>query len=380
MDYNKKALALHKQKRGKLEIKSKVRLATKEDLAAAYTPGVAAVSRAIAADKKKLDELTNRGNMVAVVSDGTAVLGLGNVGPEAGMPVMEGKAIIFKEFAGVDAVPLCIKTSDTEEIIKFCKWIEPSFAGINLEDISAPRCFEIVERLEKELDIPVFHDDQDGTAIVVLAGLINACRVTGRSLKDLKVVVNGAGAAGMAITRLLLAEKVKDIILIDSIGTIYEGRQGLNPFKEKIARKTNKRKVRGRLEEALLGADVFIGVSQANLVDEAMVRSMNPKPIIFAMANPNPEILPKLALKAGAEIVGTGRSDFPNQINNALVFPGIFRGLLDGGLKRVTTEMKKAAAVAIAYSVKPQKDRLLPPVTDKKVPRNIVRALAKFKR
>jgi len=380
MDYNKKALALHKKYKGKIEIKSKVKIQSKDDLSTVYTPGVGAVSRTIGKKPNLSWELTNRGNQVAIVSDGSAVLGLGDIGPEAAMPVMEGKSVIFKEFANIDAVPLCINTRDPEEIIKFCKYIEPSFGGINLEDISAPRCFEILERLEKELNIAVFHDDQDGTAIVTLAALINACRVTGKVMPELKITVNGAGAAGIAITKLLLLQGVKDIILADSAGIIYSGREGLNKYKKIIARKTNKRKIKGGLKEAMTGADVFIGVSKADLVNEKMVRSMNADPIIFAMANPCPEIMPNKATAAGAAIIGTGRSDFPNQINNALVFPGIFRGLLDSWSKRVTDKMKLAAAVAIAYSVKqPAKNKILPKVTDKKIVKAIARAVAKNK-
>lgn len=375
MNYNKKSLELHKKHRGKFEIKSKVPLKTKYDLSVAYTPGVGAVSLAIGKNKKLSWELSNRANQVAIVSDGTAILGLGNLGPEAAMAVMEGKAIIFKEFASVDAVPLCINTTDVDEIVKFCKLIEPSFGGINLEDISAPRCFEVLKRLENELNIPVFHDDQDGTAIVVLAALINACRVSGKVMKDLKIVLNGGGAAGIAVTRILLSQGVKDIIMVDSRGIIYEGRKNINPYKLEIAKKTNKKKIRGGLEDAMIGADVFIGVSKGNLVSEKMVRSMNKNPIIFAMANPIPEIMPDIALKAGAFIVGTGRSDFPNQINNALVFPNLFRGLLDGRIRKVTTKIKVAAAVALAYSIKPKRDMILPLVTDKKAIKAIAKAV-----
>jgi len=377
MDYNKKSVALHKKRRGKIEIRSKVPLKTRDNLSVAYTPGVAEVCREIGKDKKKSWTLTNRANQVAIVSDGTAILGLGNLGPEAAMPVMEGKAIIFKEFADIDAFPLCINSTEVEEIIKFCKLIEPSFGGINLEDISAPRCFEILERLEKELSIPVFHDDQDGTAIVVLAALINACRLTGKVMKDLKVVLNGGGAAGIAVTRLLLAQGIKDIILVDSRGIIYQGRGEMNSYKAAIAAKTNKRKLRGGLVEAMKGADVFVGVSKGGLVNKEMVESMNREPIIFAMANPVPEIMPEAAYAGGASIVGTGRSDFPNQVNNALVFPGIFRGLLDGRIKQVTTKMKIAAALAIAYSVKPRRDKILPSVLDKKVVKAIAKAINK---
>lgn len=375
MNFNKQAINLHKKNKGKIEIKSKVPLKTKTDLSTAYTPGVGAVCMEIKNKPKMTWKLTNRANQVAVVTDGTAILGLGNIGPEAGMPVMEGKSAIFKEFAGIDAVPLAINTTEVEDIIKFVKWIEPSFAGINLEDISAPRCFEITERLEKELNIPVFHDDQDGTAIVTLAALINACRVTNKVITELKVVINGAGAAGIAIAKLLLAQGIKDIVLVDSQGTIYNGRWNLNKYKQVIAKKTNKKKIKGWKEEALVGADVFIGVSKSKQLNAKMIKTMNEKPIIFPMANPDPEIYPSEALKAGAAIVGTGRSDFPNQINNALVFPGIFRGLLNNGVKRVSTKMKLASAVAIAYSVKPTKNKIVPTVTDKKVVKAIARAI-----
>jgi len=375
MDYSKKSIALHKKNRGKIEIKSKVKLENKIDLSLAYTPGVAAVSSAVGRDKKLSWQLTNRANQVAVVTDGTAILGLGNLGPEAAMPVMEGKAVIFKEFAGIDAVPLCINTTDTEEIIKFCKLIEPSFGGINLEDIAAPRCFEILQRLEKELSIPVFHDDQDGTAIVVLAALINACKVTGKAMKKLKIVINGAGAAGIAVARLLLAMGINDLIVLDSVGTIWQGRDGLNPFKIEIAKRTNRGKVKGGLKEAMAGADVFIGVSQGNLVTPAMVKSMGKDQIIFAMANPIPEIMPAKALAAGAYIVGTGRSDYPNQINNSLVFPGLFRGLLDHKVRRVTTAIKIKAALALTGVIKPKKNQLLPLVTDKRAVKTIAKSV-----
>jgi malate dehydrogenase (oxaloacetate-decarboxylating) len=378
MDYAQKSLDLHRKKRGKIEIKSKVSLKTKNDLSLAYTPGVAAVCTAIGKDKKLSYLLTNRANQVAIVSDGTAILGLGHLGPEAAMPVMEGKAIIFKEFAGIDAMPLCINSTDVDDIVKFCKMIEPSFAGINLEDIAAPRCFEILARLEKELSIPVFHDDQDGTAIVALAALINACRITGKALTKLTVVINGAGAAGIAIARLLNKAEVKEVIMLDSVGTIFRGRPGMNSIKEEIAKSTNKNKISGNLPEALAGADVFIGVSQANILTQDMIKLMNAGPIIFAMANPVPEIEPRLAYAAGASIVGTGRSDLPNQINNALVFPGLFRGLLESGLKKVTPEMKMATAIAVANSINPSDKELLPSVLDKKVVRNIRNIIMKF--
>lgn len=375
MDYSIKSMALHRKYRGKIEVKPKIKLRSRNDLSLAYTPGVAAVASAIGQNKKLSWQLTNRANQVAIVTDGTAILGLGNLGPAAAMPVMEGKAVIFKIFAGIDAIPLCINTTDTEEIIKFCKQIEPSFAGINLEDISAPRCFEILRRLEKELVIPIFHDDQDGTAIVVLAALINACKVMGRALKNLKIVVNGAGAAGLAVAKLLLAAGAEDLILLDSRGVIYAGRKNLNPAKRALAPKTNQKKITGGLTEAMSGADVFIGVSRGNLVTPEMVKSMNQQSIIFAMANPVPEIMPDLALKAGAGLVGTGRSDFPNQINNALVFPGIFRGLLNHHIKRVTTEIKIRVAIALAGVIKPSRNQILPFITDKRVVKTIVKAV-----
>lgn len=375
MNYNKKALELHKKYKGKIEIKSKIKVKTKNDLSTIYTPGVGAVSSAIFQDAKKSFELTNRGNQVAIVSDGTAILGLGNLGPEAAMPVMEGKSVIFKEFAGIDAIPLCINTNNENEIIKFCKMIEPSFAGINLEDISAPRCFTILERLEKELSIPVFHDDQDGTAIVILAGLINACRVGGKTFKELKIVINGAGAAGIATAKLLLTQNVKEIILVDSKGIIYDGRSNLNNYKKIISKKINKNKIKGDLKNAMQDADVFIGLSKGNLVNKEMIKLMNKNSIIFAMANPIPEIMPDIALRAGVFIVGTGRSDFPNQINNALVFPGFFRGLLDGKIIKINNKMKIDTAIAIAYSVKPTKNKILPEITDKNIVNVIRRAI-----
>lgn len=365
MSFSEKALELHKKNKGKIEVRSRVPLDTKEDLSVAYTPGVGAVCLKIKEEKNQVWELTNRGNTVAIVSDGTAILGLGDIGPEAGLPVMEGKSCIFKEFANVDAVPLCVKTRQVDEIVDFCKNIEPSFGGINLEDISAPRCFEVVDILEKELNIAVFHDDQDGTAIVTLAGLINAFKLTGKNLHNAKIVINGAGAGGIATTRLLLAYGVKDIILIDSAGAIYEGRSGLNPYKENISRQTNHEKLTGRLEDCVVGRDVFIGLSKAKLVNEKMISTMNRAPIVFALANPEPEIMPDKAYAAGAAVVGTGRSDFPNQINNALVFPGVFRGLLDGWKKKMTTTMKLAAAQGLASVVRnPSKDRIIPNITD----------------
>ncbi len=367
MDYNKKSIELHKKKRGKIEIRSKVSLKTKNDLSIAYTPGVGAVCAEIGKDKKRSWELTNRANQVAIVSDGTAILGLGNLGPEAAMPVMEGKSIIFKEFAGIDAMPLCINTTDVEDIVRFCKQIEPSFAGINLEDIAAPRCFDILERLEKELSIPVFHDDQDGTAIVVLAALINAAKVVKRPINKLKIIINGAGAAGIAVTKLLLTYGAKDIILLDTQGAIYEGRPDLNCAKLEIAKLINRGNFKGGLAECLVGRDVFIGLSKGNLLTVEMAKTMNKGAIIFAMANPVPEIMPGLALKAGAAIVGTGRSDFANQINNSLVFPGLFRGLLDYKVRQVTAKIKLAAAEALADSIKPKKDKILPLMSERKI-------------
>jgi malate dehydrogenase (oxaloacetate-decarboxylating) len=378
MEYSKKSIELHRRSRGKIEIRSKVSLKTKDDLSLAYTPGVAAVCTEIGRDKEKSFTLTNRANQVAVVSDGTAILGLGNLGPEAAMPVMEGKAIIFKEFADIDAIPLCINSTDVEDIVKFCKLIEPSFGGINLEDISAPRCFEILERLENELSIPVFHDDQDGTAIVTLAAIINACRVTGRDLSELHVVINGAGAAGIAIARLLIYADVKEVVLVDTQGAIYAGRPGMNPIKQNIAEISNKAKHIGDLQSTMVGADVFVGVSKGNIVTEAMIEGMNKNPFIFPMANPTPEIMPDLAFKAGASIVGTGRSDFPNQVNNALVFPGLFRGLLTTGIKQVTPEIKMAVASSIAYSITPTHDNLMPTAFNKDVVENIVNVISEI--
>lgn len=385
MDIKKQSLLMHKKNHGKLAVAGKVKIKNKKDLSLAYTPGVGAVCMEIANDKKKVFEYTCKRNTVAVVTDGSAVLGFGNIGPEAGLPVMEGKALIFKEFANVDAWPICLGTQDTEEIIKIVKAIAPGFGGINLEDISAPRCFEIEERLKKELDIPVFHDDQHGTAIVVLAGLLNALKVVGKKLEQVKIIMNGAGAAGVSVSRLLLLAGAKNLILMDTHGAIYRGRKDLNDVKEAMAEKTNTKChidvnhwdcVRGDLKEAMKKADVFIGVSKANLVDEEMVKSMNPKAIIFAMANPVPEIMPDVAKKAGAAVVATGRSDFPNQVNNALVFPGIFRGAFDNKVKQITDEMKLKAAKAIASLVKnPKADKIIPDVFDKRVVKAVARVI-----
>ncbi|SDW96731.1 malate dehydrogenase (oxaloacetate-decarboxylating) [Marininema mesophilum] len=343
------ALKMHRDNQGKLTVRSKVAVNNAEDLSLAYSPGVAEPCKDIHADEGKVYDYTMKGNLVAIVSDGTAVLGLGNIGPHAAMPVMEGKAVLFKAFAGVDAFPLCVDTNEVDRIVETVKLLAPTFGGVNLEDIAAPKCFLIEERLKRELDIPVFHDDQHGTAIVTLAGLINALKVVNKRMDEIKVVANGAGAAGIAIIKLLLSLGVKDIIMCDSKGTIYEGRaNGMNSIKEHIAQVTNQSGVQGDLAEAMKGADVFIGVSVAGAVTPNMIRSMNRDPIIFAMANPVPEIMPLEAYQAGAKVVGTGRSDFPNQVNNVLAFPGIFRGALDVRASSINEEMKVAAAYAIA--------------------------------
>lgn len=348
MTTNEKALALHKEWNGKLEIVSKTPVKSREDLSYAYTPGVAEPCKVIAENKEEAYTYTIKSNTVAVISDGSAVLGLGNIGPYAAMPVMEGKAVLFKEFGGVNAVPICLDTQDTEEIIKTVTYLAPGFGGINLEDISAPRCFEIEERLKQILDIPVFHDDQHGTAIVVLAGIINALKITGKDKNTCKVVVNGAGSAGVAITRLLLTYGFSNIIMCDKTGIISRQTEGLNWMQEKMAQVTNPAGETGSLSDAMRHADIFIGVSAPGIVTKEMVASMNKDSILFAMANPVPEIMPDLAKEAGARIVGTGRSDFPNQINNVVAFPGIFKGALEGRALQITEEMKLAAAHAIA--------------------------------
>ncbi|MEK7651006.1 MAG: NADP-dependent malic enzyme [Patescibacteria group bacterium] len=370
------SLVLHKKYSGKLEIASKVPLKNRADLTLAYTPGVGAVSRVIGKDKKLAEIYTLKSNTVAIVSDGSAILGLGNLGAEAAIPVMEGKAILFKAFANVDAFPICLDTQDPDEIVETVKRIAPVFGGINLEDISAPRCFEIEARLKKELKIPVMHDDQHGTATVVLAALINALKVRGLTKEKAKLVLNGAGAAGNAIAQLLLKFGFKNIVLVDSKGTIYEGRPGLDEYKKKLAKSTNKKKMKGGLEESLKGTDIFIGVSKAGLLTPRMIREMNPKPIIFAMANPVPEIMPDEAKKAGAWIIATGRSDFPNQINNVLAFPGIFRGALDHKVRDITDEMLVKAAKNLAAIIKhPNRERILPDAFDKAVVKAIARAI-----
>ena len=348
MTTNEKALQLHEEWNGKLNTESKCHVSSKEDLALAYTPGVAEPCKVIAKNPEAAYTYTIKSNTVAVVSDGSAVLGLGNIGPLAAMPVMEGKAVLFKEFGGVNAFPICLDTQDTEEIIETVKRIAPAFGGINLEDISAPRCFEIEERLKKELDIPVFHDDQHGTAIVVLSGVINALKVTGKKKEDCKVVVNGAGSAGIAITKILLNYGFSNVTMCDREGIISKDYPNLNWMQEEMTKVTNLEGANGTLADALKGADIFVGVSAPGIVSKEMVASMNKDAILFTMANPVPEIMPDLAKEAGARIVGTGRSDFPNQINNVIAFPGIFKGALEGRAKQITEEMKLAAALAIA--------------------------------
>lgn len=348
MDINERALQLHEEWNGKLETASKCRIATREDLALAYTPGVAEPCKVIAQDKEAAYKYTIKANTVAVVSDGSAVLGLGNIGAYAAMPVMEGKAVLFKAFGNVNAFPICLDTQDTEEIIRTVVNIAPAFGGINLEDISAPRCFEIETRLKELLDIPVFHDDQHGTAIVVLAGIINGLKVTGKKKEDCQVVVNGAGSAGIAITKLLLTYGFKNIMMCDKVGILSKGAKDLNWMQESMMEITNLTGRTGSLADALKGADVFVGVSAPGIVTAEMVSSMNKDAIIFAMANPTPEIMPDIAKAAGARVVGTGRSDFPNQVNNVIAFPGIFKGALEGRARQITEEMKLAAALAIA--------------------------------
>lgn len=370
MTSSEKALSLHKEWRGKISTTPKCHVNTREDLAIAYTPGVAEPCKVIAANKEEAYNYTIKSNTVAVVSDGSAVLGLGNIGPHAAMPVMEGKAVLFKEFGGVNAFPVCLDTQDTEEIIKTVINIAPAFGGINLEDISAPRCFEIEERLKQALDIPVFHDDQHGTAIVVLAGIINAMKVTGRTKENCNIVVNGAGSAGVAITKLLLKYGFKDIVMCDKPGIISSSTPGLNWMQEEMAKVTNLSGKTGSLADALAGADIFVGVSAPGIVSEEMAASMNKDAIIFAMANPVPEIMPDVAKKAGIKVVGTGRSDFPNQINNVVAFPGIFKGALEGRTSQITEEMKLAAALAIAGLVDDadlNEDNIMPEAFDLRV-------------
>ena len=379
MDYAKESLKLHYELKGKLEITPRAKVDSKEALSLAYTPGVAEPCLVIQKDVEKSYELTRRWNTVAVVTDGTAVLGLGDIGPEAGMPVMEGKCVLFKAFGDVDAIPLCVRTKDVEEIVKTVSLLAGSFGGVNLEDISAPRCFEIEKRLKEICDIPIFHDDQHGTAVVTLAGLINALKLTGKKIEEVKIVTSGAGAAGIAIIKLLLSMGAKHVIMTDREGAIYKGRENLNPIKMEMAEITNLSMEKGSLSDVIKNADVFIGVSAPGTLNKDMVKSMAEKPIIFACANPIPEIFPEDAKEAGAAIVSTGRSDFPNQINNVLCFPGIFRGALDVRAKDINDEMKVAAAYAIADLVSDQElnaEYILPAAFDERVKDAVAKAVA----
>ncbi|WP_043934122.1 NAD(P)-dependent malic enzyme [Bacillus sp. EB01] len=381
MTLREEALHMHRLHRGKLESKSKVEVRNARDLSLAYSPGVAEPCKEIYDKPETVYDYTMKGNMVAVVSDGTAVLGLGNIGPEAALPVMEGKAVLFKSFAGVDAFPICLNTTDVEKIIETVKLLEPTFGGVNLEDIAAPNCFEIEERLKKETNIPIFHDDQHGTAIVTAAGLVNALKLTGKKMTEIKVVANGAGAAGIAIIKLLYHYGVRDIIMCDTKGAIYEGRPtGMNKIKDQVAKFTNRDRIHGELVDVIKGADVFIGVSAAGSVTKEMVASMNEGSIIFAMANPVPEIMPDEAKAAGARVVGTGRSDFPNQVNNVLAFPGIFRGALDARATHINEAMKIAAVRAIASLISEEElheDYVIPGPFDPRVAPEVAAAVAK---
>lgn len=380
MSLREETLKMHRENKGKISVTSKVKLKTRYDLSLAYTPGVAEPCKEIHENKELAYEYTSKGNMVAVVSDGTAVLGLGNIGPEAAMPVMEGKSILFKAFAGVDAFPICLGTTDIDKIVEHVKLLEPSFGGINLEDIAAPACFEIERQLIESMNIPVFHDDQHGTAIVVLAGLINATKIAGKRIQDLHIVVNGAGAAAVAVIKLLLSEGLQHVIMCDRKGSIYEGRPGkLDPSKQEMAKVTNKKMIKGTLADVIVNADVFIGLSSGNVMTTEMVRSMAPDPIIFAMANPSPEIMPDDAFAGGAFVVATGRSDFDNQINNVLAFPGIFRGALDTRSRAINEEMKIAAAYAIANIASEnglRKDYIIPDPLDARVAPCVAAAVA----
>lgn len=383
MDYAEQSLKKHYEWQGKIEVVSRVSVQTRDDLSLAYTPGVARPCLEIQKDIQKSFELTRRGNLVAVVTDGTAVLGLGDIGPEAGMPVMEGKCALFKEFGNVDAIPLCVKSKDVDEIVQTIRLISGSFGGINLEDISAPRCFEIERRLKQECDIPVFHDDQHGTAIVVAAAVLNAMKVVGKQLSDIRAVINGAGSAGIAIAKNLLSIGVKNLILVDKNGILDVGLDWLNPAQAEIAAQTNREYLRGTLKDAMCGADLFVGVSAPNVVDEQMVKSMADYPVLFPMANPVPEIMPDKALAAGAGVVGTGRSDFPNQINNVLAFPGIFRGALDVRARDINEPMKIAAAYAIANYIPESelsKTNIIPSALDRGVAGAVARAVAQAAR
>lgn len=381
MTLREEALHMHRLHQGKLESKSKVVVRDARDLSLAYSPGVAEPCKEIYDKPETVYDYTMKGNMVAVVSDGTAVLGLGNIGPEAALPVMEGKAVLFKSFAGVDAFPICLNTNDVEKIIETVKYLEPTFGGVNLEDIAAPKCFEIEERLKKETDIPIFHDDQHGTAIVTVAGLVNALKIIGKKMNEIKVVANGAGAAGIAIIKLLYSYGVRDIIMCDTKGAIYEGRPaGMNAIKDEVARFTNRDRLQGGLEDVIKGADVFIGVSAAGSLTKEMVASMNEDPVIFAMANPTPEIMPDEAKEAGAKVIGTGRSDFPNQVNNVLAFPGIFRGALDVRATQINEKMKVAAVEAIAGLISEDElsaDYVIPGPFDPRVAPAVASAVAR---
>ena len=383
MNYAEESLKLHEQWKGKIEVVSRVKLETKDDLSLAYIPGVAQPCLEVQKDINKSYDLTRRSNLVAVITDGTAVLGLGDIGPEAGMPVMEGKCVLFKSFGDVDAIPLCVKSKDVDEIVRTIYLLSGSFGGVNLEDISAPRCFEIERRLKEICDIPIFHDDQHGTAVVCLAAMMNALKLTGKKLDEVRVVTSGAGAAGIAIIKLLIALGLKDVVLCDRKGAIYKGREGLNAEKAEMAEITNQQMRKGSLADVIAGADVFIGVSAPGCVTPEMVKSMADKPIIFAMANPTPEIMPDLAKEAGAAVVGTGRSDFPNQINNVLAFPGIFRGALDVRASEINDAMKIAAAKAIAAFVTDDKltpDYIIPSALDRSVAAAVAEAVAQAAR
>lgn len=381
MSLREEALHMHRINKGKLESKSKVVVKNAKDLSLAYSPGVAEPCKMIYDKPETVYEYTMKGNMVAVVTDGTAVLGLGNIGPEAALPVMEGKAVLFKSFAGVDAFPICLNSTEVDKIVETVKLLEPTFGGVNLEDISAPHCFEVEERLKKEINIPVFHDDQHGTAIVTVAGLVNALKIVGKKMSEIKVVASGAGAAGIAIIKLLYHYGVRDIIMCDSKGAIFEGRSfGMNRVKSEVAKYTNRNKEEGTLADVIKGADVFIGVSVAGALSKEMVESMNPDSIIFAMANPDPEIMPEDAKAAGAAVIGTGRSDFPNQVNNVLAFPGIFRGALDVRATHINEKMKQAAVEAIAGLIEENEldsDYVIPRPFDPRVAPAVAAAVAK---
>ncbi len=383
MDYSKESLRLHYEWKGKIEVVAKMPVKSKDDLSLAYTPGVAQPCLEIQKDISKSYDLTRRWNLVAVVTNGTAVLGLGDIGPEAGMPVMEGKCVLFKAFGDVDAFPLCVNSKDVDEIVDTVYRISGSFGGINLEDIAAPECFEIEQKLKEKCDIPIFHDDQHGTAVVTAAAMINAMRLTGRNLSEQYAVVSGAGAAGVAVTNLLMSMGLKNVILCDSKGAIYEGREGMNPFKQQMAKISNRLMVKGSLADAMKGADVFIGVSAPGIVTKEMVESMNKSPIIFAMSNPVPEIMPDIAKQAGASVVGTGRSDFANQINNVLAFPGIFRGALDVRARDINDDMKIAAAYALAGLVGDDEltsEYVIPAPFDERVGPSVASAVAEAAR